>query len=277
MAKITTKKTKTKKAAPKKQKKAVVKKKAAPAAKKSVAKKAASKKSVVKKTVAKKVTAKKTVAKKATAKKTVAKKATAKKAVAKKATAKKAVAKKATAKKAVAKKVTAKKTVAKKVTAKKAVAKKVTAKKAAPKKVKSKSAFKREIFKSLQEAKKKILNEVSDIIKNESSSDKFDIGDIYDIASIERERELSLTLGDRDREKLLEIDEALERLGDKDYGLCEECGEPIGDNRLRALLFTRLCVDCKSKFERQSLSRGRFEENAPNRILEKQEAEDDDI
>ena len=56
---------------------------------------------------------------------------------------------------------------------------------------------------------------------------KFEIGDIYDTASNERERELSLILGDRDREKLAEIEDALERIENGNYWICDECGEKL--------------------------------------------------
>ena len=209
----------------------------------------------------------------------MAKTTTKKKAAPKKAAAKKTAAKKAAPKKKTAiKKAAPKKKVAPK---KKAVAKKkAPAKKASPKKAaapRRKGSFKREIKKTLLKAKKKLLAEVTDKIKNESEDDKFDIGDIYDIASIERERELSLTLGDRDREKLLEIDAALEHLEGKDYGLCEECGDPIGEHRLRALPFTRMCVDCKSRLERDTFMRGRISEEPSPGMLEKHEAEDEEF
>ncbi len=71
----------------------------------------------------------------------------------------------------------------------------------APEKPKSKISFKKEVTQKLLESKTKILQEVSSKVKSESNVLKFEIGDIYDIASSERERELSLTLGDRDREK----------------------------------------------------------------------------
>ncbi len=83
-------------------------------------------------------------------------------------------------------------------------------------------------------------------------------------------------LGDRDREKLQEIERALENLSDRDYGLCEECGEPIGENRLMALPFTRLCVDCKSRNERAGKVGGRpFEEAPPLGIIEKSEDDEE--
>ncbi len=134
--------------------------------------------------------------------------------------------------------------------------------------------FKKEMRAILLEAKKKLLSELAMKVKNESNALKFEIGDIYDIASSERERELTLMLGDRDRDKLHQIDMALEWLDEKDYGLCEECGEPIGENRLRALPFTRVCVECKSKAEKETHFKGRFEES-PLGMVERPESEEE--
>lgn len=140
---------------------------------------------------------------------------------------------------------------------------------------KGRSSFKKEVTKKLLDAKARILQEVSQKIKQESDNLKFEIGDIYDIASSERERELTLMLGDRDREKLSEIDEALERINDNTYGICEECGEPIAEDRLRALPFTRVCVECQSKNEREIKIRGRvFEEETGLGIMEREEEEE---
>jgi len=137
------------------------------------------------------------------------------------------------------------------------------------------ASFKKEVTKKLLDAKARILQEVSQKIKHESDSLKFEIGDIYDIASSERERELTLSLGDRDREKLSEIDEALERINDNTYGMCEECGEPIAEDRLRALPFTRVCVECQSKNEKELKIRGRgYEEETGLGIMEREEEEE---
>lgn len=142
---------------------------------------------------------------------------------------------------------------------------------------KSKIPFKKEITQKLTESKNKILQEVSQKIKSESNVLKFEIGDIYDIASNERERELTLILGDRDREKLSEIEDALERLKDDTYGGCEECGEPITENRLRALPFTRVCVECQSRHEREQKIKGRFEEESGLGILERSDNEEEEF
>lgn len=169
-----------------------------------------------------------------------------------------------------------------KVSAKKPSSEKVMSK-TAPKaktaeKPKSKIPFKKEMTQKLLEAKEKILQEVSQKVKSESNVLKHEIGDIYDIASIERERELTLMLGDRDRDKLSEIDDALERIKDTSYGGCEECGEPIAEDRLRALPFTRVCVECQSKNERElKIKGGRYEEDSGLGIMERSESDEEEF
>ena len=164
----------------------------------------------------------------------------------------------------------------------KQMAKPVAAKAAAPvkkaEKPKSKVPFKTEITQKLQDAKNKILQEVSQKVRSESNVLKHEIGDIYDIASNERERELTLSLGDRDREKLAEIEDALERLKDNSYGTCEECGEPVAEDRLRALPSTRVCVECMSKMEKELKIKGRgYEEDTGLGILERTESEEEEF
>lgn len=142
---------------------------------------------------------------------------------------------------------------------------------------KKKVSFNREMTKRLTAAKRMLLSEVSHKIKSESDSSKPEIGDIYDIASSERERELALTLGDREREKLIEIEQALDRLKDKSYSACEECGEPIGEERLRAMPFTCVCVECKSKLEREHLVKGKFLEESATGTFDRSGSNDDDF
>jgi RNA polymerase-binding transcription factor DksA len=48
-------------------------------------------------------------------------------------------------------------------------------------------------------------------------------------------------------ETLQEIDDALAKLADGRYGLCEECGQPIGEARLEAMPAARLCIACASR------------------------------
>lgn len=119
-----------------------------------------------------------------------------------------------------------------------------------------------------------LMKEIIENRERESDSLKKDIGDIYDEASSERERELSLTLGDRDRQKLVEIDEALQRLESDDYGICESCGEKIAHARLKAQPFARLCINCKSEEERQEARQKKFEAEGVYRSINYTEEEE---
>jgi len=64
------------------------------------------------------------------------------------------------------------------------------------------------------------------------------------------DRQFALNLVSTERESLFEIDDALRRIETQTYGVCEECGELIGESRLRALPFVRMCVGCQSAKEK---------------------------
>jgi DnaK suppressor protein len=78
-----------------------------------------------------------------------------------------------------------------------------------------------------------------------------DIGDVLDSVSEERTRELDMILTDREKRKLLQIDDALDRIDDGAYGQCEECGVKIPRARLKVLPFAKFCVECQEKNERE--------------------------
>ena len=75
--------------------------------------------------------------------------------------------------------------------------------------------------------------------------------DPTDRATLEYSRNLTLRIRDRERKLLNKIDDALKRIGDGSYGLCESCSGPIGLDRLKARPVTTLCIDCKSDQEAQ--------------------------
>lgn len=99
-------------------------------------------------------------------------------------------------------------------------------------------------------------------------------GDIYDQASNERDRELLMLLSDRERDKIRNIDEALARLAEGEYGICEDCEEEIPLARLKAMPFARLCVKCKADLEKVQAQTKRFEEDRLYREIAASEEED---
>lgn len=73
--------------------------------------------------------------------------------------------------------------------------------------------------------------------------------DIGDDAANTYARQLLLGLSERDREVLLQIDEALDRIDDGVFGVCEECERKIQKARLEAIPYATLCVECKANQE----------------------------
>jgi DnaK suppressor protein len=99
--------------------------------------------------------------------------------------------------------------------------------------------------------RQKILAEISEKPIPETLIATTDIGDLVDQAGDERDRELSLLLTGRDKEKLQAINEALEKIHEGSYGVCEECGDKIGAGRLKVMPLAKYCVSCQSKLEKE--------------------------
>jgi DnaK suppressor protein len=127
----------------------------------------------------------------------------------------------------------------------------------------------KEIQDILLQMKEDTLREITKSLKNGADTALISepSGDIYDQASSERDRELGLLLGDREREKVHAIDEALLRIDENEYGVCEECEEEIPLGRLKAMPFTRHCVKCKSDLEKLQAQTKRFEEERAYREI----------
>jgi DnaK suppressor protein len=113
---------------------------------------------------------------------------------------------------------------------------------------------------ALFEMKNKLIGEIEAESKAERESNKDEGMDTYDLASEERDREINFILSDRERLKSQSIDDALARIADSSYGVCESCGLEIAEERLRALPFTRLCRDCQQDQEREARSQRRFDD-----------------
>ena len=132
---------------------------------------------------------------------------------------------------------------------------------------------------TLLETKKQLLREIKDRVMEETEGSKDEGRDTYDLASDERDREINFILTDRERGKLLAIDEALQRIKDKTYGICEcgceNCEGEIRLGRLQVLPFTRLCVRCQEETERESKLQRKFEDERTYRKLAITDIEED--
>ncbi len=81
--------------------------------------------------------------------------------------------------------------------------------------------------------------------------------DPTDRAAMESDRNFLLRIRDRERKLISKIREALERIDEGEYGICESCGVDISDKRLTARPVTTLCIDCKKRQEASEKARGK--------------------
>lgn len=111
----------------------------------------------------------------------------------------------------------------------------------------------------LLEKREDILNKVKHIEEeNLGKSQRDASGDLSgytfhmaDVASDSFEREMSLGLAASEQQMLYEIEAALERLKDKDFGRCQSCSKDIGMKRLTAVPYAQLCIKCKQQEEKK--------------------------
>jgi len=96
---------------------------------------------------------------------------------------------------------------------------------------------------------KKILLEQMASIKVGRNIDAIEKGDEIDLATEEISRELDARITMRQHRQLKEIEDALERVRLGEYGMCEECGEHIPEQRLRLFPAARLCVRCQEEMD----------------------------
>jgi RNA polymerase-binding transcription factor len=73
---------------------------------------------------------------------------------------------------------------------------------------------------------------------------------LADTATETVEREIGSTLEEHDERLRVAIDDALRRIEDGTYGKCVNCGAPIPEERLEAMPWATLCIDCKRREER---------------------------
>lgn len=109
---------------------------------------------------------------------------------------------------------------------------------------------KREYFKGVLQEEMKILLEEAEKTVSEMTADTTSFPDPNDRATQESDRTFELRIRDRERKLLNKIREALERIDNGTFGVCEMCGEEISEARLKARPVTTLCIDCKIEQEK---------------------------
>jgi DnaK suppressor protein len=107
-----------------------------------------------------------------------------------------------------------------------------------------------QIKQMLLKMKAEIMDELAKKKASLEEEKNIEIEDLDALAE-DRNREYEYMLTTMDTKKLKQIDEALAKIENGTYGICEECGEEIPLARLKILPFAKLCVDCVSNIEKE--------------------------
>jgi DnaK suppressor protein len=102
----------------------------------------------------------------------------------------------------------------------------------------------------LQHKKSGLSNELAKTRDAEEETTEESTQDIADKAVSSYTREFLYSLSDSDRNTVLLIDQALDRIQEGNYGLCRNCGQPMNEKRLSAVPWAPHCVDCQELAEK---------------------------
>ncbi len=109
------------------------------------------------------------------------------------------------------------------------------------------------IRRELERQRKALLSEVGDTLSHRPEIEAYP--DVSDQASAEIDQNFEIRLKERGQKLLKKIDEALDRLANKTYGICERCDGEIPFERLKARPVTTLCIECKTQQEAEEKTR----------------------
>ncbi|MBN2058894.1 MAG: TraR/DksA C4-type zinc finger protein [Deltaproteobacteria bacterium] len=105
-----------------------------------------------------------------------------------------------------------------------------------------------------------LLNEIRQKNSGESDTRFVDQAeqntDFTDQATQESDMDYNIHMKERDSKLIIKIEEALDRIQDGTYGICEECNGEISEERLKARPVTTFCINCKKRQETNEKLRG---------------------
>ena len=111
--------------------------------------------------------------------------------------------------------------------------------------------------KMLQERKRKILADLHDQVfeklGNECRSEFEQAMDSGDVSFVDLLQSIGIKLVDIRQEELIKMDEAERKLKEGTYGICEECGKEISDERLAAMPYAVRCLEDEERFEQTKI------------------------
>ncbi len=119
----------------------------------------------------------------------------------------------------------------------------------------SQEHYRKMILEKREQVLKELNRELNERV-NQGAELKSTLGsDQGDLSTLSLGSDLSISLVSRYSNTLKQIDQALERIEEGSYGLCEECSEKIDERRLEVLPFSLYCTSCQKGIEKENPGR----------------------
>jgi len=112
--------------------------------------------------------------------------------------------------------------------------------------------FVKELKKALLDKRDQLRGNINLELNDLKGAEGHHLADMEDLASDTLDESTAYHIIEIEQAELAQIDKALQLIEEGDYGKCEECGDPISVERLRALPFATTCVACKRDQERKA-------------------------
>lgn len=106
-----------------------------------------------------------------------------------------------------------------------------------------------DVFRNLLQERLEVLSKKMGSRIGQLVDQRESLSDQTDIATEESDRDMVLRLNDHERVVVQQIEQALRRIEEGDYGICMACGDDIGERRLLARPMATHCIDCMTEIE----------------------------
>lgn|SRR5512142_2136321 len=118
-----------------------------------------------------------------------------------------------------------------------------------------------QLVKKLKEDYQRLLGEVRNELENTGDQHRIDLlnsepGDSGDESMANALADFNVTIVDRQVQGLRDIEAAFQRIKDGEYGVCTQCGDEVGFNRLMAYPTAKRCIVCQEQREREYAQEG---------------------
>ena len=105
---------------------------------------------------------------------------------------------------------------------------------------------------ALQEIRIEIVGGVEKLQNNGKNDEAEHMPDISDDAARAYDRKLQGDLEEQEWNKLKQVEAALEKIENGEYGICDQCEKKIPEARLKIIPYTEFCTQCLSEIEKKS-------------------------